>query len=287
MHLNSRYRSSTHSTHNFLRPHLSSMHVDFPFTINSGEIITQAFLSVGQERFASISALPSSGKAANAANQGDVTILLSLLHQSYQPVNKTGQEDRYEADLDLQLLAVYTDSQGNALAKSPLSYHDRSRVWTPQLSSESASCATGMFDGEIETGANQLAHDMVDAMPQLLGQPAAPETASQPAPAPQQAPLAVVPQPGSQAPVLSFRTMLKDGNDNLILEGGEKLILQIETTNKSTIAIPTAFINLSGSQTIIDAFTRVTSLPINLGSLQPGETKTTEIRGIMPTQIQV
>ena len=83
-------------------------------------------------------------------------------------------------------------------------------------------------------------------------------------------------------PTLSFRTLLKDGNDNLVLEGGENLILQIEVTNESNLPISTAQVELTGTPAIVQAFTQVTPLPIQIGSFQPGEKKTTEVRGRMP-----
>ena len=59
-------------------------------------------------------------------------------------------------------------------------------------------------------------------------------------------------------------------------------MLQIEITNTGSAPISSANIDLSGSEPIVQAFSRVTPLPIPIGSLQPGEKKTTEIRGRMP-----
>lgn len=42
-----------------------------PYTINTGEIIPQAFLAIGKERFASVMAYSGSGQAVQASQQSD------------------------------------------------------------------------------------------------------------------------------------------------------------------------------------------------------------------------
>ena len=79
--------------------------------------------------------------------------------------------------------------------------------------------------------------------------------------------------------------MLKDGNDNLILEGGEAIVLIIEATNLGSTPITTANANVKGNTTLVEAFSQMTSLPISMGTFQPGETRTTEIRGRMPVDV--
>ena len=79
--------------------------------------------------------------------------------------------------------------------------------------------------------------------------------------------------------------MLKDGNDNLILEGGEAIVLIIEATNLGSTVITTAHANLVGNPTLVEAFAQMTPLPISMGTFQPGETRTTEIRGRMPIDV--
>lgn len=70
-----------------------------------------------------------------------------------------------------------------------------------------------------------------------------------------------------------------DANRNLILEGGEALVLLIETTNVSSSTIPSAYVELRGTPILVEAFKRVAPLPVPLGSFQPGKKRTTEIRG--------
>ena len=79
--------------------------------------------------------------------------------------------------------------------------------------------------------------------------------------------------------------MLKDGNDNLILEGGEAIVLIVEATNLGSATITTATANVTGNTTLVEAFAQMTTLPISMGTFQPGETRTTEIRGRMPVDV--
>ena len=114
---------------------------------------------------------------------------------------------------------------------------------------------------------------------------------NQPTPqfAPQTAPRFAAPAPAPAAPgnrpFFTFRTMLKDGNDNLILEGGEAIVLIIEATNWGGTTIATANANVVGNTTLVEAFSQMTPLPISMGTFQPGETRTTEIRGRMPIDV--
>ncbi len=96
----------------------------------------------------------------------------------------------------------------------------------------------------------------------------------------QPAPLSSV-SPVSE-PSVQFRTKFVDANRNLVIEGGEavKLLLQIQNVSDSTI--PSAYVELRGTPVLIQAFKRVVSLPVPLGSLKPGEKRTAEIRGRLP-----
>jgi len=198
-----------------------------PYTINTGEIIPQAFLAVGQERFASVAAYSGSGQAVQASQQSDLTVHLQLVHQSFQPATKIAQEDTYIAFVNLQMLAIFMDSTGKELGQTPLNYSAQASIWAPALTSNSVSCVTGTFDDEMSRAAAELARQLVSIVPQLTGQD------------PQQSLTAQIPQNQFRTqslPALKFRTMLKDGNNNLILEGGEVLVLQIEATTNGAIA---------------------------------------------------
>ncbi len=246
-----------------------------PHTLNTGEIIPQAFLEVGQQRFQSVSAYEGTGEAVRAAQSNDLTVQLGMVHHSFRDMDRMADEDNYLVLLDLKLHAVLFDRDGTELTQTPLHFSDELTVWTPALTGQSVSCATGQYEATIRSAARDLAGQLAGMVPALLANdsPPAPAAADRPA-----AP--------ATAPSLMFRTRLKDANENLILEGGEIIVLDIEATYTGTRVLESAHADLSGSPVIVKAFSDVTALPVALGAFQPGETKTTEIRGRMPLTVR-
>ena len=263
---------------------------DLPYTLKTGESIVQSFLTLGHETFQSVTAYAGTGEAVQTTQPSDLIIQVSMVNQSFQAIDRMADEDNYLAYLNFKLQAVFIDRNGAALGQIPLNFEGQVRIWAPALTGQSVSCATGQYDAKINNAAAELAQQLVGVVPQLFKnggtqplaqdrQPAfTPSTPQFAAPAP--APAA----PGSR-PFFTFRTMLKDGNDNLILEGGEAIVLIIEATNLGSTVITTAHANLVGNPTLVEAFAQMTPLPISMGTFQPGETRTTEIRGRMPIDV--
>ena len=254
----------------------SSQTVDacgLPYSIPIGEIITKTFLEVGQDRFNGVRAEPPVGQAQGATLDG-YRVIVDLNSFAFDRLTSTGAEDRYDAAVNLNLHTVYEDAKGTALAQTPLPYHKTVSLWTPALTSQSASCSTGAIDGAVEDAAETLAKEMASVMPRL-NQPAQ-ASPTQPGGVTTQTP-APVPQPITSA--VQFRTKLVDANRNLVLESGEAIVLLIETTNVSDTDIPSAYVELRGTELLIDAFKRVAPIPIPLGALKSGEKRTAEIRG--------
>ena len=249
-----------------------------PYTIPVGDIIANTFIRIGQDRFNGVQAEPPVGQAQGAPLNG-YRITLDLQQFGFDPVTKTGEETRYNAFVDLSLLAVYEDSGGTPVAQTPLTYHNSVSLWTPELTSQSSSCSTTQLDGAVEAAAEMLAKEMTDAMPGLWQQQmpsptgtAFPGTSVRPT-----APPAPVQQVVTSS--VQFRTKLVDANRNLILESGETIVLLIETTNVSDSTIPSAYVELRGTPVLVDAFKRVAPIPVPIGSLKAGEKRTAEIRG--------
>ncbi len=265
-----------------------------PYPIPVGKLIAQTFLDVGMERLQTVQAEPPVGQAKGAPPDG-YRILLTLNQFAFDPVTKSGQEDRYQAFVDMNMQAVYEDPQGTALAQSPLIYHQKVSLWTPELSSQSISCSTTQIDGTVKNAAEALATDMIGVLPRLT-QSAEASTAPSPVGQPGMANGRMPQAPGTPAnpqasqphqvqphlsPAVQFRTKLIDANRNLVLEGGEALVLLIETTNVSDSALSSAYVELRGTPILVEAFKRVAPIPVPLGEFKPGEKRTAEIRGRM------
>ncbi len=256
-----------------------------PYTIPVGKIIAQTFLQVGQNRFNGVRAEPPVGEAQGVPPDG-YRIIVNLNQFGFDPFDRSGQEDRYDVFVDLKLHVVYEDAKGTPIAQSPLTYHKKVRIYVPELTSQSVSCETGGIDGTVEDAAETLAKQMVEVLPQLVqltpGQQSVPTQPGFPAPSTQVQPVAVPPAaPPVASPSVQFRTKLVDANRNLILEGGEAVILLIETTNVSGSTIPSAYVELRGTPELVEAFKRVAPIPVPIGALKAGEKRTAEIRGRM------
>ena len=245
-----------------------------PYILNTGEMIPQAFLSVGRQRFQSVSAYEGSGEAVRTAQANDFTIQIGLVNHSLQAVDRIAEEENYLVFLNMQLQAVFLDRDGTELAKTPLRFNEQMAVWTPALTGQSVSCVTGQYDEAVRSAAHDLAGQLASVVSELLttNSPQPPAAASQPT-----APAAMP---------LTFRTRLKDANNNLILEAGETIVLEIETTYTGAHPLMAAHADLTGSDVIVEAFSTITTLPVSLGTFQPGEVKTTEIRGRLPRTVR-
>ena len=246
-----------------------------PYAIPVGKIITDTFLKVGQDRFNGVRAEPPVGQAQGASLDG-YRVRLDLQQFSFDPVTKVGEEERYNAFVDLNLLAVYENNSGTPLAQTPLTYHKSVTLWTPALTSQSSSCATGWIDHAVEEATETLAKEMASVMPRL-NQPSE-STPIQPK-VKGLTTQTSTPSSTTLSPAVQFRTKLVDANRNLILEGGEAIVLLIETTNISKTDIPSAYVEIRGTPILVEAFKQVTPLPVLLGSLKAGEKRTAEIRG--------
>ncbi len=244
-----------------------------PYTIPVGKIITDTFLQIGQDRFNGVRAEPPVGQAQGVTDDG-YRVIVDLQQFGFDPVTGVGEDDRYNALIDLNLLAVYENSSGTALAQTPLTSHKSITIWTPALTSQSSSCSTGSIDEAVEKSAETLAKEMASVMPRL-SQPTE-SLSNQPGDSatPTQTPVSQ-----TLSPAVKFRTKLVDANRNLILEGGETIVLLIEATNVSETDIPSAYVELRGTPRLVEAFKQVAPVPVPLGSLKVGEKRTAEIRG--------
>jgi len=258
-----------------------------PYTIQSGELIPQAFMQAGHERFQSVTAYAGTGKAVQASHAADVTVQIQLVTQSIQSATSMADEENAIAFVDLQLHAAYLDANGNELARQPLNYNEQVSIWTPALTGQSVSCTTGRYDDLIVSAALQLAGQTASIVPELLNQPVPQQRTAQAVTARQPRAAGARQSQLSEPvrPTLKFRTMLKDENNNLLLDAGEVISLHVEITNTGQTLLDGVTIDLKGTPAVVKAFTAITPIPLSVGSCQPGETKTIEIRGKMPLTV--
>ena len=81
--------------------------------------------------------------------------------------------------------------------------------------------------------------------------------------------------PDGTSAVLSFRAILNDENQNQVLEGGERLDLEVKVSNTGGSPAHEVWVILSGSPVLIEHRPN----PSRVGDLQPGETKSAKVSG--------
>lgn len=243
-----------------------------------GDTIIQAFQQVGRARFAQVTVETTSQtpKPASSPQPSAITALIKLKHKSFTTRTRTGSDDQYISQLDVHLDATFQDANGRTLAEAPLVYSEPVKLWTPQYGGGGL-CATQQLDEVVKTGAEQLADQLASYVGQLLTQPEGKTTAGR------QAPGGHLPSGASTA--LTLRATLFDENTNLVLETGEKVGIRIDVTNSGTTPSGPASVTLSGTQSLIGAFTHALATPVQIPGLQPGETTSTMLWGRLPADL--
>lgn len=247
-----------------------------------GHAVTKEFLDAGEQAFASARIL-SEAAPDKTAPPTNMVVRVSLVKQSFTPETRTTDSEQYLADMSLQLLATYLDPDGNILAEIPLTYLERVSIWTPLVGTGGIACATGQLDAAVENGAHALARQMVYTAYTIFEESPQMAATIPTEPAPRTAGT-MRPRVPRTAPDLAVRATLLDSNDNLILEGGEKIGVRVEATNTGQALIPSATVTLAGTPTLIDTFAQTTA-STTFGPFKPGETRRTEIWGRMPQDV--
>ncbi len=123
-----------------------------------GEAIIQAFQETGRARFTQMSVVDTAGVPTPVSvpvGATPVSATIKLVHQSLTSRTRTGSDDRYLAQLDIQLIATFYDLQGQPVPDAPLTYSDAVKVWTPQFAG-SGQCATHELTEVMNTAVEHL-----------------------------------------------------------------------------------------------------------------------------------
>ncbi len=240
-----------------------------------GDAIMGAFQQTGQARFASLTVGETTATPQPAAaDPSAVTAAIRLTHSSFTSRTRTGSDDTYLAQLDIQLETTLRDGSGQAAAAVPLVFSEQVKIWTPQFGGNA--CATGQLDERMRTAAEYLANQFTGFVAEWHKGSRGQTTAGRQG-------------PGSGASpgvsVVTFKATLIDDNNNLILEAGERIGLRVDVTNTSSGPIGPSSLNISGTTGLIDAFAGSLSSPAQIPGLQPAETKSTILWGRLPTQL--
>ncbi len=235
-----------------------------------GDAIVQSFSETGQARLAQLTIGVPSGTAQPATGPAsEFTAFITLASTSFTPTSRSGSDDNnYLAQLDVRLAAIFQDAQGRRFPEAPMVYSNRVALWTPQIGGSDNQCATGQLDAAVRTAADHLASQLMGYLKQLQEKTQGEGTARRQS-------------PDVGPSLLALKATLLDANNNLVLEGGEKIGVRIDVTNTGKTVLGATAVTLSGTPALIEAFTGALSRPVQIETLQPGETKSTILWGVL------
>ena len=248
---------------------------DVLWTGRLGDAIVQSFIETGRARLAQLTVGDPSGTAQPAtAPASEFTAFITLASASFTPTSRSGSDDtNYLAQFDVRLTATFQDTQGHRFPEAPMVYSNRVALWTPQIGGSDNQCATGQLDAAVRTAADHLANQLMGYLKQLQEKTQGEGAARRQS-------------PDAGPSLLVLKATLLDANNNLVLEGGEKIGVRIDVTNTGKTVLGATAVTLSGTPALIEAFTGALSRPVQIATLQPGETKSTILWGVLQAGLE-
>lgn len=248
---------------------------DVPWKGRLGDAIVQSFIETGRARLAQLTVGNPSGTAQPATTlASEFTAFITLASASFTPTSRSGSDDtNYLAQFDVRLTATFQDTQGHRFPEAPMVYSNRVALWTPQIGGSDNQCATGQLDAAVRTAADHLANQLMGYLKQLQEKTQGEGAARRQS-------------PDAGPSLLVLKATLLDANNNLVLEGGEKIGVRIDVTNTGKTVLGATTVTLSGTPALIEAFTGALSRPVQIATLQPGETKSTILWGVLQAGLE-
>ncbi|MEQ1796163.1 MAG: hypothetical protein ABL970_18470 [Nitrospira sp.] len=143
---------------------------DIPWKGKLGEAIVRSFQETGRTRFAQIAIVDTTDvlrPVSTTAGVTPVSATVKLLSQSLKARTRTGTDDRYVAQFDIRMVAIFYDSQGQPLPEAPMVYSEGVSIYTPQFGG-SGQCATQELDEVMNTAVQHLTRQFGGYVEQLL-----------------------------------------------------------------------------------------------------------------------
>lgn len=247
-----------------------------PATLSFGESLTKA---VTREVGMAFEHVVSGQTKPTGKDIPDGTVQIVLGLKDLQLFIPRHENNDYTAVVALGGTATYLDGNGAVLYTKSIKTEARGNVET-----ELDKCDVRGLDGLVIQAAATLAQgfkthlgssNQIRQAAAERKQGARSSTATTVAPV-QAPPIAAAP---SQSNTLSFRAMLRDENQDNVLEGAERVTVDVEVNNAGPDVARSVNVTLKGTPALIQMLQN----PISVGDLQPGESKRVTVSGNLPS----
>ncbi len=222
----------------------------------------------------------------NRPAQVDGTVQIELGLKELQLFIPRHETNTYEATVTLGATATYLNAGGTPIYTKSLRTEAKGNVET-----DKGHCDVSGLDGLVKQAASLIAQGLKKSLGTAtpIRQAAANRgekraltatAATQAAPAPASVPGPVaLDASASKGPVeLSFKAMLRDENQDHVIDGSELVTVDVDVTNLGTTPARGVQVALKGTPELV----RMLPNPVSVGDLQPGESKRVKITGHLP-----
>ena len=202
----------------------------------------------------------------------DVTIRLRMLEPQLK-IQADGLYDRMPAELSLDVFAEFYDANGKLLGERPMQATRKERL---QLELSTQRCDYVM-DPMVQDTSTMLATQFIQEARVLLDPDKKASAATAGAAAPPATSTAAMSS-------LSFKATLLDENNNLILEGGERIRVRVDVVNTGPQPAQNVGVQLAGPASLMTQFP---ATKLVLGTIEAGSSKSLEFVATLPPTLSM
>jgi len=248
---------------------------DSPHELNVGEDVESIVIDAAVQNFTTVTV--TGGIAAPVRHDTEIVV---TLQRSGLKLWVDGVYDRVPADMILETLLTFKDSNGKELGRQTVSITHRQRLILEQLQRR---CDYGNIGEFVHDAGIALSTQFMHAVRTQLattGETPTARMATSPAkPIPS---IPAVPAQGARS-ALSFKAAVLDENSNLIFEGGERILVRIGVVNGGEQELQGVTASLTGTTAVLSRFSTTTLV---VGKLQPGQSRSIEFVATLPQSVQ-
>ena len=246
-----------------------------PHDLNVGEDVESLVIDAAVQTFTAVTV--TGGIAVPVRHDTEIVV---TLQRSGLKLQADGVYDRVPADMILEALLTFKDSDGKELGRQTVSITHQQRLILEQLQRR---CDYGNIGEFVHNAGIALSTQFMHAARTQLaatgGTPPAPVATSPERPIPS---IPAVPAQGTRS-ALSFKAAVLDENSNLIFEGGERILVRIGIVNEGEQELQGVTASLTGTAVVLAQFSTTTMV---VGTLQPGQPRSIEFVATLPQSVQ-